>query len=448
MCSIYLRFVCLTSIQSLISCGSVVPLLHFSSLVSFLLTLFCFLYSFSCNLKHKLGRSQSDLQAPPVGLRPFTQQRERTSSLHQPIPIRGANHLPSRVPPLFPGRAVSELSLPVIMWATESSQPDSEGNPAQKRNGPPISATIPQLVVEGLSYKLMGIDTHETTTKNRLTGMPRPTITPPRRHKKNVHPYRVQSAKSVGLSKMDPERPTRRIVRESKDSGLTSVRVHPTFKITSKTPLGDVVTYFKRNANLRDFTTELKNAICSDYPVANGGLADVYTATLGDGSVVAIKRMRSTCVVEGKATKRTAQELHTWSKIQHRNILKLLGLAVFGDKLAMISPWMKNGNVMQYMKNNPSLNKYALCAQVVDVVSYLHGIDVVHGDLKGDNILVSDDGILKLTDFGLAIMHEQATQFSTTEMGGGTYRWMAPELMKDDGVRSKEADVYALGMVR
>ncbi|KAF8597273.1 kinase-like protein, partial [Ceratobasidium sp. AG-I] len=142
------------------------------------------------------------------------------------------------------------------------------------------------------------------------------------------------------------------------------------------------------------------------------------------------------------------RELHTWSKLRHTNILDILGLAVFrNDKLAMISPWMRNGNVMQYIARHPGLDKYSMVAQVAEAVVYLHVMNVVHGDLKGDNILVADNGTLKLTDFGLTMMHEQIVRFSTTDAGGGTYRWMAPELMQGESARSKETDMYALGMV-
>ncbi|KAF8598446.1 kinase-like protein [Ceratobasidium sp. AG-I] len=163
--------------------------------------------------------------------------------------------------------------------------------------------------------------------------------------------------------------------------------------------------------------------------------------------MVAIKRMRSNFVSEGKAIKRTARELYTWSKLQHNNILDILGLAVFGGKLAMISPWMDQGSIMQYVERNLDLDRYVMAAQVVEAVRYLHSINV-HGDLKGDNILVSDDGTLKLTDFGLTLMHQQVVQFSTTDTSGGTYRWMAPELIKGEGVRNKETDIYALGMTK
>ncbi|KAF8597394.1 kinase-like protein, partial [Ceratobasidium sp. AG-I] len=119
------------------------------------------------------------------------------------------------------------------------------------------------------------------------------------------------------------------------------------------------------------------------------------------------------------------RELSTWSQLQHKSIAPLLGLALFRGQLAMVSLWNKKGNVMKYMEQQPDLDRYELCAQVVNAVVYLHNSDVVHGDLKGSNILVSDDGTLQLTDFGLTIMHDTTIRFSrSTNVTGGTYRWM------------------------
>ncbi|KAF8593479.1 kinase-like protein [Ceratobasidium sp. AG-I] len=71
---------------------------------------------------------------------------------------------------------------------------------------------------------------------------------------------------------------------------------------------------------------------------------------------------------------------------------------------------------------------------------------LVHGDIKGVNALLDENGVLKLTDFGLSIMHDQAMRFSESDAGGGTMRWMAPELLTEEGVRCRETDVYAMGM--
>ncbi|KAG9120791.1 hypothetical protein FRC07_003574 [Ceratobasidium sp. 392] len=111
----------------------------------------------------------------------------------------------------------------------------------------------------------------------------------------------------------------------------------------------------------------------------------------------------------------------------------------------MVSPWMEHGSVMEAIRNHPEIDRYLLCQQLANVIQYLHRMDVVHGDIKGDNLLMAPDGTPKLTDFGLAIMHDAALKFSKTTNPFGTLRWMAPELIQG-GERCYETDVYAMGM--
>ncbi|KAG8796546.1 hypothetical protein FRC12_019053 [Ceratobasidium sp. 428] len=137
----------------------------------------------------------------------------------------------------------------------------------------------------------------------------------------------------------------------------------------------------------------------------------------------------------------------------HKHVLELKGIAIFRGRLAMISPWMSNGTLYSYIWKNPGVNRWELCKQVAEGLAYIHRIGMVHGDLKAVNILVSDEGTAKLSDFGNSILSDHSLAFTaTTNIGGGTSRWMAPELLleedDDDGKvdRSMPADVYALGM--
>ncbi|QRW06105.1 Tyrosine kinase specific for activated [Ceratobasidium sp. AG-Ba] len=162
--------------------------------------------------------------------------------------------------------------------------------------------------------------------------------------------------------------------------------------------------------------------------------------TLTDSTQVAVKCLRQH---DPKHVKRTARELSIWSKLRHRNVLELQGLVVFQGCLAMVSPWMAYGSVNSVLKKWPNTKRFPLLAHAIE---FLHAEQVIHGDIKGDNLVMDKDGILKLTDFGLAIMNEAVLQFSHTDPGGGTNRWMAPELYGEDPQRSREADVYAMGM--
>ncbi|KAF8608136.1 kinase-like protein [Ceratobasidium sp. AG-I] len=221
------------------------------------------------------------------------------------------------------------------------------------------------------------------------------------------------------------------------------------FYVTATTPLTWVIAFFTQFADtpVDDYTSELKNAsyVSSD-PVITSSLSDIYRATLRKGTHIAVKCVRTAVSGNQKVLKHTVQELGAWSTLDHINVLRLLGIALFKDRLAMVSEWMEQGSIISALKIRPEVDRYALCIQIVGVVAWLHGKKLVHGDLKGANILMSEDGIPKLTDFGLAIMQEEILNFSTTFQGGGTMRWMAPELFLENPARSYKTDVYALGM--
>ncbi|KAG8731858.1 hypothetical protein FRC10_001400, partial [Ceratobasidium sp. 414] len=167
--------------------------------------------------------------------------------------------------------------------------------------------------------------------------------------------------------------------------------------------------------------------------IAGGGFGDVYLGRLRDGTAVAIKALRNHALAQAatsKARKRAMRELYVWSKIKHQNVQELMGIVVFQGRLGMVSPWMENGNLAEYVQRYPGVDRYELC-----------------------NVLVSPEGITKLSDFDHSILSSYTLGFTeTTNVGGGTLRWMAPELLlrqEDDTApleKTKQSDVYALGM--
>ncbi|CUA75361.1 Putative serine/threonine-protein kinase/receptor R818 [Rhizoctonia solani] len=202
--------------------------------------------------------------------------------------------------------------------------------------------------------------------------------------------------------------------------------------------------------NCLDFTKFLDEPTCSKIPVASGGLGDVYSGYLIDKTPLAIKTIRS-CHEPGQSArmyhKRAAREIYTWSKCRHPNVLPLIGLAVFHDCLAMISRWEENGSLLQYLSRDPSADRCSMSTSICDGLAYLHENDIVHGDLKGANILISQDGTPMLMDFGNASLLDATLQFTQTNTGP-TYslRWTAPEILAGTSSHSAAGDIYSLGM--
>ncbi|KIO23695.1 hypothetical protein M407DRAFT_48857, partial [Tulasnella calospora MUT 4182] len=90
--------------------------------------------------------------------------------------------------------------------------------------------------------------------------------------------------------------------------------------------------------------------------------------------------------------------------------------------------------------------------QIVDItdgLNYLHSMDVVHGDLRRDQVLVDEDGHAKIVDFGLAKVIDEGVdnKITTSIRFKGKYEYMAPELLLQVPPRLKATDVYAFGLL-
>ncbi|KAG8716338.1 hypothetical protein FRC08_009588 [Ceratobasidium sp. 394] len=198
----------------------------------------------------------------------------------------------------------------------------------------------------------------------------------------------------------------------------------------------------------KDLTRSLDLSSFSSRPISRGGFGEIYRGRLRDGTQVAVKTIFTPEEYnESKPLKHSARELYTWSKCDHPNVAHLMGLAEFNSQIAMVSLWMENGHLRNYVNNYPTVDRLKLCTQIADGLSYLHSIGIVHGDLKGPNVLISGTGSPILIDFGNSTQAEATLQFTKSATKDHmTMRWTAPEIFCD-GKPSQEADVYALGMV-
>ncbi|KAF8621358.1 hypothetical protein AX15_007832 [Amanita polypyramis BW_CC] len=157
--------------------------------------------------------------------------------------------------------------------------------------------------------------------------------------------------------------------------------------------------------------------------------------------------------------RRLDREARVWHTLKHPNVLEFMGIARdLGPSVALISPFCANGNISKYIDEVPSANRLRLILDVAKGVEYLHSRDVIHGDIKGQNVLVTDDGRAMLCDFGRSkVINHRG--FTTTFVGAA--RYMAPELIVsgeemsetgDDNYNpshfmSKESDVYSFSMI-
>ncbi|KAF7340967.1 Kinase-like protein [Mycena sanguinolenta] len=190
-----------------------------------------------------------------------------------------------------------------------------------------------------------------------------------------------------------------------------------------------------------------------EHPASKGDFADIYRASYND-SIVALKYMR--VYTQGTDLRdirlKFCREALVWKEFRHPHILPFLGIEEnsFPAQLCMVSPWMEHGTVLNYLKQHGHRDVDKLLYEIAQGLQYLHSRDIVHGDLRGANILINADWSACLADFGLSIF-SGATSLMATNRGGGTY-WMAPELLDPDRfgmtfARTPASDVYAFGCV-
>ncbi|KAF7374420.1 hypothetical protein MSAN_00326100 [Mycena sanguinolenta] len=190
-------------------------------------------------------------------------------------------------------------------------------------------------------------------------------------------------------------------------------------------------------------------------PTSGGGFADIYRASY-DNRIVALKYLRVTQDMRGpdlrKVRSKFCREALVWKELCHPHILPFLGIEEnsFCSPLCMVSPWMEHGTVLNYLKQHGHGNVDKLLYEIAQGLECLHSRNIVHGDLRGANILINDDWSACLADFGLSIFSD-ATSLLTTNRGGSAY-WMAPELLDPDRfgmtfARTPASDVYSFGCV-
>ncbi|CAJ2674605.1 unnamed protein product [Trifolium pratense] len=187
--------------------------------------------------------------------------------------------------------------------------------------------------------------------------------------------------------------------------------------------------------------------------LGEGGFGAVYKGKLRSGPFVAIK-MLSKSKGNGQDF---INEVATIGRIHHTNVVQLIGFCFEGSKRALVYEFMPNGSLDKYISSREDAisltykQMYEISLGVARGISYLHeGCDmqILHFDIKPHNILLDENFISKVSDFGLAKLYPNDISIVTLTAARGTIGYMAPELFyKNIGGVSYKADVYSFGML-
>ncbi|KAH7923893.1 kinase-like protein [Leucogyrophana mollusca] len=193
--------------------------------------------------------------------------------------------------------------------------------------------------------------------------------------------------------------------------------------------------------------------------VDGGTFGDVWKGDF-DGRLVAVKKMRVFGSRDVQALmKAYSKEAVLWAQLSNPYVLPFCGVCCMNEpspRVCLVSPWMDNGNLVQYLQDNPKADRLQLMQDIALGLEYLHSfsLPVIHGDLKGLNVLITSSPRACIADFGLSIIAEDSNIHFTvtaTSNAQGSTPWMAPELFDhinpERRRKSRASDVYAFGCV-
>ncbi|KAG8954581.1 hypothetical protein FRC04_011014, partial [Tulasnella sp. 424] len=183
--------------------------------------------------------------------------------------------------------------------------------------------------------------------------------------------------------------------------------------------------------------------IDSLFPVnTSGAFCDLFTATHPTAGKLALKRPRGD--YNEQLMTRIEIEAGVWASLKHPRILQFLGIHKIGNELYFVSAFADNGSLPGFLERHPEVDRGRLIIEIAEGLAYLHQFGIIHGDLKGNNVLISGGYHVLLCDFGLA--KHVTSRTSTSLRGVGSIPWQSPELLQDACRRTFQSDVYAFGI--
>ncbi|KAB5560970.1 hypothetical protein DKX38_005927 [Salix brachista] len=209
-------------------------------------------------------------------------------------------------------------------------------------------------------------------------------------------------------------------------------------------------TYFGVRVFSYNELEEATNCFDSSKQLGDGGFGTVYHGLLRDGSEVAVKRLYESNM---RRAVQFMNEIKILAQLRHRNLVELHGCTSrHGRELLLVYEYIPNGTVADHLHGRQSNSgllpwpvRMSIAIETACALAYLHSSDVIHRDVKTDNILLGNDFHVKVADFGLSrLFPTDVTHVSTAPQG--TPGYVDPEYYQCYHLTNK-SDVYSFGVV-
>nr|XP_043629509.1 G-type lectin S-receptor-like serine/threonine-protein kinase At4g27290 [Erigeron canadensis] len=194
------------------------------------------------------------------------------------------------------------------------------------------------------------------------------------------------------------------------------------------------------------------NNFSDDNKLGEGGFGPVYKGVMENGQEVAVKRLSRTST---QGLDEFKNEVITTSKLQHRNLVRLLGCCIKGAESMLVYEYMSNKGLDSFLFDDDRSKvldwptRVHIIKGIARGLLYLHQdsrLRIIHRDLKVSNILLDHDMNAKISDFGMARSFGGNQIEANTNRVVGTYGYMAPEYA-GDGIFSIKSDVFSFGVL-
>jgi serine/threonine protein kinase len=186
--------------------------------------------------------------------------------------------------------------------------------------------------------------------------------------------------------------------------------------------------------------------------IGRGGMGVVYQGTqVALNRTVAIKTLPAEIAQDQNYIDRIKKEAVVLAKLQHPNIVYIIDIEVHSSGVYLIMEYISGKTLAQLLKEQTDRRfdfekAKQIARDVASALKHAHEHGIIHRDIKSANIMISDEGSVKITDFGIARV-STSLQVTKTGLIQGTPRYMSPEQIKGEKDIDGRADIYSLGIV-